>query len=157
MSERPTFYIFGLPVRAAGILLWTNDGNKVVRLFNDVKGRFEDLGGKTDIGDKNALHTAIREATEETNGHIFSEHHTPEQCANMLYEHAIEYIDQQYNQHSKYLLFRVYVQPSILRLNMKRFGRDEKTEWGILPHYFKWKWKVPFGRKLHPRLRGLEL
>ena len=34
------------------------------------------MGGKTDPGDRDAMDTAIREATEETNGKIFSNNHS---------------------------------------------------------------------------------
>lgn len=156
-ETRPTFYHEGRPVRAAGILLWTRDGNKILRLLNKCNRKFEDLGGKTDVRDKTALDTAIREACEETNNSIFSRNHSFKECADMLYKHAMDSIDVQYNDRSKYLMFRVYVDPSILSIDMRRFGRTEKTEWGVLKHYFQWRWTVPFNNQLHPRLRGLEI
>lgn len=153
--DRPTFYHNGQPVRAAGILLWTHKGNKTMRLLNKCNRNFEDLGGKTDVGDKTPLDTAIREACEETNNHIFSNRHTFQECANLLYDHAMDSMDVQYNEQSKYLLFRIRVHPSILDMDMRRFGRTEKTEWGVLNHYFQWRWSLPLD--LHPRLRRLEL
>ena len=154
---RPTFYHAERPVRAAGILLWTKYDNRTMWLLNKCHRNFEDLGGKTDVCDRTPLDTAIREACEETNNSIFSNKHTFKECADMLYEHAIDSMDVQYNDRSKYLLFRVHVHPSILSLDMRRFGRTEKTEWGVLQHYFQWRWKKPFHNQLHPRLRGLEL
>ena len=156
-ETRPTFYHDGKPVRAAGILLWTQDGSKTLRLLNKCNRKFEDLGGKTDVGDRTPLDTAIREACEETNNSIFSNRHSFKECADMLYKHALDSPDIQYSDCSKYLLFRVYVHPSILSMDMRRFGRTEKTEWGVLQHYFQWRWTVPFINQLHPRLRGLEL
>jgi hypothetical protein len=156
-EARPTFFYEGMPVRAAGILLWTQDGHKTLCLLNKCNRKFEDLGGKTDVGDTTPLDTAIREACEETNNSIFSNKHTFKECAAMLYEHAVDSMDAQYNDRSKYLLFRVYVHPSILSMDMRRFGRTEKTEWGILNHYFQWRWTVPFHNQLHPRLRGLKI
>jgi len=156
-ETRPTFYHDGRPVRAAGILLWTHKGNKIIRLLNKYNHKFEDLGGKTDVGDKTPLDTAIREACEETNNHIFSNRHTFQECATLLYDHAMDSMDVQYSRQSKYLLFRIHVHPSILDMDMRRFKRTEKTEWGILQHYFQWRWKVPFHNQLHPRLIGLEL
>jgi len=156
-ETRPTFYHEGMPVRAAGILLWTRDGKKTLRLLNKCNRKFEDLGGKTDVGDTSPLDTAIREACEETNNSIFSNRHSFKQCAEMLYRHVIDSTDIQYSDCSKYLLFRVYVHPSILSMDMRRFGRTEKTEWGALQHYFQWRWEVPFHNQLHPRLQGLEL
>jgi hypothetical protein len=36
---------------------------------------------------------------------------------------------------------------------MKRFGLSEKTDWGVLKHYYRWTPYVP--TKIHPRLWGL--
>ena len=154
---RPTFYYQSRPVRAAGILLWTRKGNRIMRMFNKCHGRLEDLGGKTDRADKGPIDTAIREACEETNNHIFSPYHTQQECASMLYDHIMDFVDIQYNAKSKYLLYRVQVHPSILDMNMRRFGRTETTEWGVLAHHFQWRWSVPYTNQLHPRLKGLEL
>ena len=156
-ETRPTFYHDGMPVRAAGILLWTRNGNKTMRLLNKCNGKFEDIGGKTDARDRTPLDTAIREACEETNNRIFSDRHSSKECGEMLNRHIMDSFDVQYSECSKYLLFRVYVHPSILSLDMRRFGRIEKTEWGVLHHYFQWRWSVPFHNQLHPRLRGLEM
>ena len=155
MSVRPTFWYNGQPVRAAGVLLWTRRQGRVVRLFRKVNGIFEDIGGKTDARDKDELDTAIREACEETDGKLFSERHSREDCARCLYHHIIQFTDTQYNPRSKYVLFRVYVDPTILRLRMKRFGLSEQTEWGELAHYYQWRHETP--RRLHARLRGLRL
>lgn len=154
---RPTFYYRNKPVRAAGILLWTRRNGKVHRLLNKYNGKFEDLGGKTDCGDQTSLDTAIREACEETNNHIFSAYHSCQECAAMLYEHVSEHCDVQYNAASKYLLYRVRVHPSILDLDMRRFGRTEQTNWGTLEHHFQWRWSAPFENQKHPRLKGLEI
>lgn len=153
MSERPTFWYNGQPVRAAGVLLWTRDRGRVVRLFRKVNGIFEDIGGKTDPRDKDELDTAIREACEETNGKLFSEWHSHEDCARYLYEHIMDCVDTSYNPESKYVLFRVYVHPSILNLPMKRFGLQEKTDWGILRHYYVWKHQMPL--RLHTRIYNM--
>jgi 8-oxo-dGTP pyrophosphatase MutT (NUDIX family) len=124
-----------------------------MRLLNKCNRNFEDLGGKTDVGDKTPLDTAIREACEETNNHIISNRHTFQECANFLFDPATDSMDVQYNEQSKYLLFRIRVHPSILDMDMRRFGRTEKT--GVLNHYFQWRWSLPLD--LHPRLRRLEL
>jgi 8-oxo-dGTP pyrophosphatase MutT (NUDIX family) len=153
--ERPTFYHKDKPVRAAGILIWTNSNGQALYLFNNCKGRYEDMGGKTDPGDRDAMDTAIREATEETNGKIFSNNHSTDDCKNCLYHHVVNHSEILYNSKSKYLLYKVYVDPTLTSLNMKRFGRTEKTEWGDLDHYFQWKKHVP--RQLHPRLFGMRL
>jgi len=128
---------------------------RIVRLFNNCDGKFEDMGGKTDAMDNNEIDTAIREACEETNGKLFSKFHTNQECAQCLYRHIMKNSIAQYNCRSKYLLFKVYVNPSILSLNMNRFGLTEETDWGTLPHYYKWCRYIP--RQLHVRLRGMRL
>lgn len=151
---RPTFCYYNQPVRAAGIIIWTRLQGQIFRLFRKVNGLNEDLGGKTDKVDRDAFDTAIREASEETNGKLFSEHHSKEECQNILYRHIINCHDVQYNPASKYLLYRIYVDPTIFSLSMKRFGLYEQTSWGILRHYFKWRSDIP---PLHPRLRGFQI
>lgn len=157
MADRPTFQWQGQPVRAAGILCWTIKDGQTHRLFRRIKGKFEDIGGKTDVGDRDAQATAIREACEETDGKLFSEHHSREECAAILegLVHSCSHIE--YNQHSKYLLFKIEVSPDILLQPMKRFGLKEQTEWGELKHYYQWRWKLPYFNQLHWRLKGLEL
>tara|TARA_B100000780_G_C21003331_1_gene401483 strand:+ start:405 stop:872 length:468 start_codon:yes stop_codon:yes gene_type:complete len=155
MSSRPTFDYNGYPVRAAGVLIWTRKNGRTLRLLRKVNHKFEDIGGKTDVNDNNELDTAIREACEETNGKIFSESHSRKVCAQYLYNHIMRSMDIQYNPASKYLLFKVFVDPTILNLNMKRFGLTEKTEWGVLQHYYQWRYDVP--RNLHIRIQGLRL
>lgn len=155
MSDRPTFHYRGQPVRAAGILLWTIHNGQVFRLFRKVNGKFEDIGGKTDKVDVDAVATAIRETVEETNGKLFSPQHTRQQCAEILdglFQDVTEY-----NQRSKYLLFKIKVDSSILDLSMKRFGLSEETEWGTLKHYYQWRLELPHYNQLHFRLRGLRL
>jgi 8-oxo-dGTP pyrophosphatase MutT (NUDIX family) len=148
---RPTFEYNGQPVRAAGLLICTRNRGRDLYLFNRYKGRYEDTGGKTDGCDQDALDTAVREAAEETNGKIFSYDHTLEDCRRCLYHHMPETLF--YNPRSKYLLFKVCVDPSILSLSMTRFGKEEKTDWGILQHYFQWQTTIP--AYIHPRLHGL--
>jgi hypothetical protein len=82
------------------------------------------MGGKTDPSDRDAMDTTIREATEETNGKIFSNNHSTDDCKNCL--NSCQPL-QLYNSKSKYLLYKVYVDPTLTSLNMKRFGRTEKT------------------------------
>lgn len=155
MSDRPTFEYNGMPVRAAGILLVAHNGRDTLRLFRNIKGRFEDIGGKTDAADNNEVDTAVREACEETNGKLFSAHHTRKQCANILRDLIRTDCQTEYNRKSKYLLFKLSVHPGILDLNMKRFGLEEKTDCGTLQHYYQWKKGKPWKR--HPRLFGMRL
>ena len=105
MSDRPTFEWQGQPVRAAGILCWTTKDGQTHRLFRRIKGKFEDIGGKTDMVDSDAQSTAIREACEETDGKLFSEHHSRQECAAILEGLVRSCTTTQYNPQSKYLLF----------------------------------------------------
>jgi 8-oxo-dGTP pyrophosphatase MutT (NUDIX family) len=151
---RPTFWFKNQPVRAAGVVLWTYRNGRIVRLLRKVNNLIEDIGGKTDDGDKDIIDTVVREVAEETNGKLFSEYHSYEDCMNCMY-HIINNYNVQYNPRSKYLLYRVFVDPSILALSMKRFGLYEKTEWGILRHYYKWTYLIP--HNLHPRLKNISI
>lgn len=150
--DRPTFFYQGQPVRAAGVLIWTQSKNEKLYLFNRYRNRYEDLGGKTDRVDTTAMDTAVREAAEESNGKLFGLDDTFEQCCRQLHNHLRD-PDVFYKARSKYLLFVVRVDPSILSLPMWRFGKSEATEWGTLPHHFQWRRGIP--RNLHPRLWGM--
>ena len=145
---RPTFDHFGHPVRAAGILVWS-DGYVLLRR---IKWRYEDIGGKTDAKDACAMHTAIREAVEETDGKLFDPRDTHADCANRLAA-ILPHCETHYNPRSKYLCYIVHVPVHIRHLPMHRFGLTETTEWGTLPHYYKWKQRLP--TNLHPRIRLL--
>lgn len=142
---RPTFKHNGYTVRAAGVLV-LSDG---YRLLRRVRGRYEDVGGKTDAVDTSALDTAVREAVEETNGKLFDPRHTRDQCAEKLRTLLVD-CEVHYNSRSKYLCFLLHVPRRVRHLPMKRFGRSELTEWGVLPHYYVWKPRLP--RNIHPRL-----
>jgi len=155
MSDRPTFEYNGHPVRAAGILVYTIQDQRVLRLFRNIKGRLEDIGGKTDKVDSNEVETAVRECVEETHGKLFDNRHTPQECANILRDLIATTCETEYNKRSKYLLFKVHVHPGILEQPMMRFGLKEKTEWGELDHYYQWKSGKPWKR--HPRLFGMTL
>tara|TARA_B100001559_G_scaffold319139_1_gene327793 strand:- start:839 stop:1405 length:567 start_codon:yes stop_codon:yes gene_type:complete len=154
-DDRPTFQYRGMPVRAAGVLVYTFDGYKTHRLFRNIKGRFEDIGGKTDTQDHNEIDTAVRECVEETHGKLFDPNHTKEMCASILRDLIASNCQTQYNKKSKYLLFKLNVHPGILKMPMKRFGLKENTDWGVLEHYYQWKDRIP--RNRHPRLWGLKL
>lgn len=153
MAVRPTFMFNGSPVRAAGVLLYTYNRGRRRTLFRDINGRYEDIGGKTDPLDNNFVDTAVREAVEETGGKLFCASHRKDKCALILRDLIETHCEIAYNAKSKYVLFKLPVHAGILVMPMKRFGLQEKTDWGILKHYYKWMGHVP--RKLHPRLWGL--
>ena len=157
MSDRPTFEYKGQPVRAAGILIYTFHRGSRLLLLRSVNGKLEDIGGKTDPEDRSVFHTAAREGCEETNGKLFSKHHTREVCFQILLDLLQNTGEPEYNKRCKYLLFKICVSPSILGESMTRFGLEEKTEWGTLQHYYRWHHRLPQSRQLHFRLKGLHL
>ena len=73
-QDRPTFIYNGQPVRAAGLLAYvTIEGRKHYLLRSEKRGRWSDIGGKTDAMDEDIISVVVREVTEETNNHLFSE------------------------------------------------------------------------------------
>jgi len=157
MADRPTFYYRDKPVRAAGVFLYTVVRGRRMRLMRRVNGKWEDMGGKSDPKDASAMHTAAREACEETNGKLFSPKHGREECMSILLDLIRTCRDIEYNSRCKYLLFKVCVLPDVLKHSMRRFGRIEQTDWGILHHYYQWRRQLPRRTQLHFRLRGLRL
>ena len=159
IDERPTFKFRNMPVRAAGILVVSSDvNNNHFWLFRRVNGKYEDIGGKTDLGDTCALDTAVRETVEETKGKLFSSGHSPEECAKELRVRLqSEKVNIQYNPQSKYVMYTLPVESSIMQLPMRRFGRSEKTDWGLLEHYYQWRAQRPYHKQLHYRIRGFRL
>jgi len=155
MTERPTFSYNGLPVRAAGTLIIVETPTSTHRLFRQINNKFEDIGGKTDSSDTSEIDTAVRETCEETHGKLFHPNHTMQDCERILRDLIATNCQVEYNKRSKYLLFKLYVHEGILDMSMKRFGLEEKTDWGVLQHYYKWLRYCP--RKLHPRLYGMAL
>ena len=151
MAPRPTFEHNGQPVRAAGVLLCTKVNGQRWYLLRKAKGAWQDMGGKTEPEDTTPLDTAIREAVEETNGHLFSPSDSFDQC----YSHLRDVIEKgkecsiRYSKRCKYLLFICHVR-NIKQVSMTRFGKYESTDG--MHHYYKWFCKLP---RLHFRLRSL--
>ena len=83
--DRPTFIYNNQPVRAAGLLAYVvQNGKKHYLLRSEKKGRWSDIGGKTDERDTDIISVIVREVTEETNNHLFSPVHTYEQAYDFL-------------------------------------------------------------------------
>lgn len=153
-DNRPTFMYNNNPVRAAGLLAYVKiNGRRHYLLRNEKKGRWSDIGGKTDERDTDIISVIVREVTEETNNHLFSPVHTYEQAYdflnNILREEELEIV---YCHKGKYLIVKIELDIKYKNMNMKRFGRKEKTYDSTMNHYYAWvsdiqKWK------LHPRLR----
>ena len=151
--DRPTFQYKSKPVRAAGILVYTEHKQKKWFLFRKCKGKWADIGGKTDIADTCTLDTAIREAGEESNWHLFDEHDTP----HMFTEKMRSYVEHrstriQYSPRAKYVTYVVRVPPHLMQ-NMRRFQRRERED--HLVHYFRWYTKKP--QPLHFRVRHIRV
>ena len=136
--ERPTFHYNGNPVRAAGILFWTEINGTPWKLLRHYKGKWQDIGGKTDTKDRSFMDTAVREAQEETNESFMC----PERTYDLLKNPKVTKI--QYDAKCKYVLFTCRVEPKLK--DQTDFGDAEKGK----PHRFKWFRKLP---TLHFRLR----
>lgn len=136
--ERPTFYYNGNPVRAAGILFWTETNGTRWKLLRHYKGKWQDICGKTDTKDRDFMDTAVREAQEETNASFLC----PEQMYDLLKNPKVTKI--QYDAKCKYVLFTCQVEPKLKK--QTDFGDAENGK----PHRFKWFRKLP---TLHFRLR----
>tara|TARA_B110001450_G_C17624379_1_gene482539 strand:+ start:568 stop:1029 length:462 start_codon:yes stop_codon:yes gene_type:complete len=146
---RPTFEYNGQPVKAAGMLIWTEVGGQRHTLFRKYKGTWTDLGGKTDKRDQTILDTVVREVCEETNHGLFGGEST--ECASKVRDILESKHDNEifYDAKCKYVLFVCRAHPSLVKLPMSRFGNAE----GKHAHQYKWFTKTP---QLHFRLRGFQ-
>ncbi|MDD4931449.1 MAG: hypothetical protein PHG66_04895 [Candidatus Colwellbacteria bacterium] len=67
IMDRPTFFINGYPIRAGGVSFYSfHEGKTLILLLNTSKW-YEDIGGKTEIGDLDLFCTISREVNEESN------------------------------------------------------------------------------------------
>ena len=152
-NNRPTFMYLNQPVRASGVLPYYLSDNQKIYLFRIVdRNRATDIGGCTDLTDKNYFDTACREASEETNGHFFDVNDTLCECQdkflNLLQNAKYE---MKYDKRGKYLLFEVEVDRKYSR-NTKRFGTIETTD--KMTHYYIWR-SLNNIYNLHPRLKNI--
>ena len=147
---RPTFEYKNQPVKAAGLLVWTQSNGKKWTLFRKYKGKWTDIGGKTSEQDKSIVDTVVREVCEETNNSLFCT--DDEDCAskvrNIIENHSSKMF---YDAKCKYLLFHCRVDASLLSKPLSRFGEAE----GLKKHEYQWVTAMP--RPLHFRLRGFQL
>lgn len=153
-KDRPTFTYNEQPVRAAGLLAYvTIEGRKHYLLRSEKRGRWSDIGGKTDAVDEDIISVVTREVTEETNNHLFSATHTYPQAyeflSNLLRNEELEI---HYCPKGKYILIKVELDIKYKNLDMKRFGLKERTEDWTMDQYYKWIPNI-VRHKLHPRLR----
>lgn len=150
---RPTFEYNGKPVKAAGMLIWTEAKGKKWTLFRKYKGKWADLGGKTANEDKTILDTVVREVCEETNECLFGKDET--ECASKVRDilNVSRGNKIYYDAKCKYVLFVCRVDPKLLDLPLSRFGTSE----GNHAHEYRWFTKTPYFTELHFRLRGFQL
>jgi len=152
--DRPTFTYNSQPVRAAGLLAYvTENGRKHYLLRSEKKGRWSDIGGKTDAMDEDIISVVVREVTEETNNHLFSPVHSYEQAYTFLDELLRgEELEIYYCPKGKYILIKIELDIKYKNLDMRRFGLKEKTDGWSMDHYYSWVSNI-YRNKLHPRLR----
>ena len=155
-DKRPTFKYNNKPVRAAGLLVYCTLGTQRYYLLrSEKKGRWSDIGGKTDEVDEDIISVVVREVTEETNNHLFSCVHDYSQAYTFLDSKLREdELQIHYCPKGKYILLKVEFDSKYKDMSNKRFGLKEKTDGWAMDHYYSW---VPANRiqrhKLHPRLR----
>tara|TARA_B100000925_G_C21997272_1_gene469519 strand:+ start:1166 stop:1606 length:441 start_codon:yes stop_codon:yes gene_type:complete len=144
--DRPTFYYENQPVRAAGMLFQHGDSY----LLRRCKGKWSDIGGKTDAKDNCILDTMVREVVEETNGQLFG-NDTFEEASKKLFAY-LETADFEvrYAKRSKYLLFIVQADFDLKTLDTERFGAME----GNMKHEYKW---LRTAKNLNYRLKELNI
>jgi len=143
---RPTFEYQQQPVKACGLLLWTVSKGKKWTLFRKHKGKWADMGGKTDAVDNTIIDTVVREVCEETNNSLFCT--DDEDCASKV-RNIVRSSKMFYDAKCKYLLFHCKVDNKLFDLPLSRFGEAE----GSKKHEYGWFSAIP--RPLHFRLRGL--
>lgn len=143
--DRPTFYYENQPVRAAGMLFQHGD----TYLLRRCKGKWSDIGGKTDAKDNCILDTMVREVVEETNGQLFG-NDTFEEASKKLFAYLeTAEFEVRYAKRSKYLLFIVQVGSGFDK-STERFGVME----GGMKHEYKWLRTV---KNLNYRLKELNI
>jgi predicted NUDIX family NTP pyrophosphohydrolase len=155
IKERPTFYYnndLTKPIRAGGVLLYKKNNNKLQILLikkecffkkNQCYDIYEDIGGKTDVFDKNILETITREVEEETNNII-----------KISFDNSESF----YISHGKYLLYLIEANENIQNYNSTHFGNkeihdniDRTINWFDIEDYTKNK------LRFNPRLVSNEL
>ena len=123
--DNEALFSIGLASSIGDLIITIDMYGRELYLLNRCNRKYEDIGGKTDAVDHSAVSTAVRECCEECNYNLFGIERSSD-CKEMLYQHLLNCRTQEiYNRKSKYLLFKVYVDPTILNLNMKRFKLTE--------------------------------
>ena len=148
---RPTFEYQDHPVKACGLLVWTESKGEEWTLFRKHKGKWSDMGGKTDAVDKTILDTVVREVCEETNNSLFCTN--DDSCASKVRDIIETHSSKMfYDAKCKYLLFHCKVDEKLLSTPLSRFGKSE----GSNTHEYRWFTGWPRCPELHFRLRGFQ-
>lgn len=145
---RPIFEYENQPVKAAGLLVWTESNGKRWTLFRKQKGKWSDMGGKTESVDNTVLDTVVREVCEETNNSLFCK--DDDDCASKVRDILEKHVPAAgllYDSKCKYLLFHCRCD-DIFDLPLSRFGVAE----GSTNHEYGWFSTPP--HPIHFRLRG---
>ncbi len=146
-NNRPTFFICQhYECRASGILFYKIVKDIPYFLLVNEYNKWGDIGGKTDIDDRNILDTACREVTEETNavfGNNLRRVHdidTYNECYEYAYWRTKDLVKtnlthQIYIPSSKYLIYCVKLDPSLCPY-AKEFDVKELQNDNV--RYFEW-------------------
>lgn len=133
-----TFFIYGKPVKAAGIIPYYTDGNSTYFLLQNNGKWYEDFGGKVEKEDLDIRDTAIRELVEESN-YVF-----PKEYAYEKLERGI------FNRGTKYMLYFLPVPQkypeSVFGEKEQLLDLDRRVEWVKIDHLVNQKIAI------HPRL-----
>lgn len=117
-TSNPTFYIDKnkeQPMKAGGVILYRFNKNSVEILLTESRGLLEDLGGCTDIKDKNIYHTVSREVDEESNSLIKKKDIMK----------RIKDAQWSYSSRSKYVIFLIKANEKEEKLKSSDFGKKE--------------------------------
>ena len=146
---RPTFNYkneITKPVRAGGVILYKRTNNDIFILLIKKNGeRYEDIGGKTDMVDKDEFDTISREVQEETNSIINQK---------IIKNQIINSNKSIYSFKSKYLLYFIKANKYEKKLTTEQFGTSENhdsIERTI--HWINIKMIIENKINLHPRLK----
>lgn len=144
-KDRPTFLLNdskSKPLRAGGVLFYKLTEDDIEFLVIDKDDRYEDLGGKTDVGDSDIYRTVSREVFEESNGKFQEKNIRDRLISNDKYV---------YKSSSKYINFLLEVTKEESMLETVDFGTKET--YCNMTREIRWiKFDMFFGHTLHPRL-----
>lgn len=107
-----------IAVTAGGVILYRIQNNELQLLLMTNRGKYEDLGGTSESGDKNIYETVAREVSEESNGLV--------ERKNIL--KRIKVSNYIYSKTSKYILFIIKADKDESELVSEQFGDRENHD-----------------------------